>query len=90
MVVFEGRLLPNSTTTVSLCPDQEQRGQMTIHDAAGQAHRYPDLLPFERLPARALSTAVLQGPGQSAAMWSARRSSARSRVGGVAAKHRRR
>jgi hypothetical protein len=45
VIVFEGRLLPNSSTTVSLCPDQEQRGQMTIYDAAGRAQRYPDLLP---------------------------------------------
>ena len=45
VIVFEGRLLPNASTTVSLCPDQEQRGQMTIYDAAGRAQRYPDLLP---------------------------------------------
>jgi hypothetical protein len=43
-VVFEGRLLPNATTTVSLCPDQEQRGQMTIYDAAGRARRYTGLV----------------------------------------------
>jgi hypothetical protein len=40
VIVFEGRLLPNASTTVSLCPDQEQRGQMTIYDAAGRAQRY--------------------------------------------------
>jgi hypothetical protein len=45
VIVFEGRLLPNSSTTVSLCPDQEQRGWMTIYDAAGGAQRYRDLLP---------------------------------------------
>jgi hypothetical protein len=44
VVVFEGRLLPNSSTTVSLCPDRRQHGHMTIYDAAGRAHRYPDLL----------------------------------------------
>ena len=44
VVVFEGRLLPNASTTVSLCPDQEQRGQMTIYDAAGRAQRYTDLV----------------------------------------------
>jgi hypothetical protein len=43
VVVFEGRLLPNSSTTVSLCPDQEQRGHMTIYDAAGRAERYTGL-----------------------------------------------
>jgi hypothetical protein len=45
VIVFEGRLLPNSSTTVSLCPDQEQRGRMTIYDAAGRAQSYRDLLP---------------------------------------------
>jgi hypothetical protein len=40
VIIFEGRLLPNSSTTVSLCPDQEQRGHMTIYDAAGRAERY--------------------------------------------------
>ena len=45
VIVFEGRLLPNSSTTVSLCPDQEQRGQMTIYDDTGRAERYGDLLP---------------------------------------------
>ena len=45
VIAFEGRLMPNASTTVSLCPDQEQRGQMTIYDAAGRAQRYPDLLP---------------------------------------------
>jgi hypothetical protein len=44
VIVFEGRLLPNSSTTVSLCPDQEQRGQMTIYDAAGRAQRYTGLV----------------------------------------------
>jgi hypothetical protein len=44
MIVFEGRLLSNSSTTVSLCPDQEQRGQMTIYDAAGRAQRYTGLV----------------------------------------------
>ena len=44
VIVFEGRLLPNSSTTVSLCPDQEQRGRMTIYDTAGRAQRYRDLL----------------------------------------------
>jgi hypothetical protein len=43
-VVFEGRLLPNSSTTVSLCPDEEQRGHMTIYDAAGRARRYTGLV----------------------------------------------
>jgi hypothetical protein len=45
VIVFEGRLLPNSSTTVSLCPDREQRGQMTIYDDTGRAERYGDLLP---------------------------------------------
>ena len=44
VILFEGQLLPNSSTTVSLCPDQQQRGQMTIYDQAGVAHRYSDLL----------------------------------------------
>ena len=44
VIVFEGRLLPNASTTVSLCPDQEQRGRMTIYDAAGRAQRYTDLV----------------------------------------------
>ena len=45
VVAFEGELLPNASTTVSLCPDEEQRGHMTIYDAAGRAERYTDLLP---------------------------------------------
>ncbi|MGH6921918.1 MAG: hypothetical protein ACREJ0_29980 [Geminicoccaceae bacterium] len=45
VIVFEGRLLPNSSTTVSLCPDQEQRAHMTIYDDTGRAERYGDLLP---------------------------------------------
>jgi hypothetical protein len=44
VVVFKGRLLPNSSTTVSLCPDREQRGHMTIYDAAGRAERYTALV----------------------------------------------
>jgi hypothetical protein len=44
VIVFEGRLLPNSSTTVSLCPDEQQRGQMTIYDATGRAQRYTDLV----------------------------------------------
>jgi len=44
-IVFEGQLLPNSSTTVSLCPDEQQRGQMTIYDDTGRAERYGDLLP---------------------------------------------
>jgi hypothetical protein len=38
-VAFDGELLPNASTTVSLCPDREQRGHMTIYDAAGRAQR---------------------------------------------------
>jgi len=45
LVAFEGQVLPNSTVTVSLCPDRGQRGQMTIYDAAGRAHRYSGVLP---------------------------------------------
>jgi hypothetical protein len=53
VIVFEGRLLPNSTATVSLCPDRRQRGQMTIYDAAGRAERHTDLLGSNiYLPAR--------------------------------------
>jgi len=44
VVAFQGRLLPNSSTTVSLCSDRQQRGQMTIYDASGWTHRYSDLL----------------------------------------------
>jgi hypothetical protein len=53
VVVFEGRLTPNSTTTVSLCPGRAERGQMTIYDAAGRAKRYTGLLGSNvYLPAR--------------------------------------
>ena len=45
VIVFEGTLLPNSSTTVALCPDRDQRGQMTIYDSAGRAQRHSDLLP---------------------------------------------
>jgi hypothetical protein len=45
VVAFEGELLPNSSTTVSLCPDRDQRGHMTIYDDTGRAERYGDLLP---------------------------------------------
>ncbi|HSC08499.1 MAG TPA: hypothetical protein VLD59_16870, partial [Steroidobacteraceae bacterium] len=42
--VFEGQLLSNTGITVSLCPDRQQRGHMTVYDAAGRAHRYFNLL----------------------------------------------
>lgn len=45
VIVFEGRLLANSSTTVSLCPDRRQRAHMTIYDDTGRAERYGDLLP---------------------------------------------
>ena len=40
-----GRCEMCRTGNAQVCPDQEQRGQMTIYDAAGRAQRYPDLLP---------------------------------------------
>jgi hypothetical protein len=45
VIAFEGNLMPNSSTTVSLCPDRDQRGHMTIYDRAGRAQRYANLLP---------------------------------------------
>jgi hypothetical protein len=44
VIAFEGNLMPNSSTTVSLCPDRDQRGHMTIYDSAGRAQRYTNLL----------------------------------------------
>ena len=44
MVACDGELLPDASTTVSMCPDREQRGHMTIYDAAGRAQRYESLL----------------------------------------------
>lgn len=45
VVAFDGELLPNASTTVSLCPDRDQRGHMTIYDATGRAVRHENLLP---------------------------------------------
>jgi hypothetical protein len=47
VVVFDGQLLPDSSTPVSLCPDRRQRAHMTIYDAEGRAHRYNDLRQSE-------------------------------------------
>ena len=47
VVVFEGQLLPDSSTPVSLCPDRQQRAHMTIYDAEGRAHRYNNLRQSE-------------------------------------------
>jgi len=47
VVVFEGQLLPDSSTPVSLCPDRQQQAHMTIYDAEGRAHRYNNLLQSE-------------------------------------------
>jgi hypothetical protein len=53
VVAFEGQLLPNSTISVSLCPDREHRAQVTICAAAGHAHHHFDLLgPNVYLPMR--------------------------------------
>lgn len=43
VVVFEGQLLGDTSAPVSLCPDRQQRAQMTIYDASGRAHRYRNL-----------------------------------------------
>jgi hypothetical protein len=45
VIAVEGNLLPNSSTSVALCPDRDRRGHMTIYDRAGRAQRYIDLLP---------------------------------------------
>jgi hypothetical protein len=45
VIAVEGNLLPNSSTSVALCPDRDRRGHMTIYDRAGRAQRYTDLLP---------------------------------------------
>ena len=47
VVVFEGQLLPDSSTPVSLCPDRQQQAHMTIYDAEGRAHRYNNLRQSE-------------------------------------------
>jgi hypothetical protein len=44
VIAFEGRLSPNSSITVSLCPDRQRRGRMTIYHSTGQVRRYSRLM----------------------------------------------
>ena len=47
VIVFEGELLPDASIPVSLCPDRQERAQLTIYDAEGRAHRYRNLRQSE-------------------------------------------